>query len=49
MNTFANAQLWKGLLRHTCTVPLWQGERAGHRVEVWGNAPTARQATSAEG
>lgn len=37
--TFANAQLWKGLLRHTCTVPLWQGARDGHRVEVWGNAP----------
>ncbi len=35
--TFANAQLWKNLLRHTCTVPLWQGERHGHHVEVWGN------------
>ena len=36
--TFANAQLWKNLLRRTCTVPLWQGERHGRRVEVWGNA-----------
>ncbi len=35
--TFANAQLWKNLLRRTCTVKLWEGERAGHRVEVWGN------------
>ncbi|HET7037250.1 MAG TPA: AAA domain-containing protein [Thermomicrobiaceae bacterium] len=35
--TFAHAQLWKNLLRTTCTVPLWQGERAGHHVEVWGN------------
>jgi len=38
--TFANAQLWKGLLRHTCTVPLWSGERGGHSVTVWGNATT---------
>ncbi len=36
--TFANAQLWKNLLRKTCTVPLWQGERDGHVVTVWGNA-----------
>ncbi len=35
--TFAHAQLWKNLLRRTCTVPLWQGERGGTRVEVWGN------------
>ena len=39
--TFANAQLWKNLLRHTCTVPLWQGERDGHNVSVWGNATAA--------
>lgn len=38
--TFAHAQLWKNLLRHTCTVPLWTGEREGHRVTVWGNVPT---------
>jgi len=37
--TFANAQLWKNLLRRTCTVPLWDGERCGHKVHVWGNAP----------
>jgi hypothetical protein len=34
---FANAQLWKNLLRHTCTTQLWAGERGGHHVEVWGN------------
>jgi len=36
--TFANAQLWKNLLRKTCTVKLWEGERFGVGVEVWGNA-----------
>ncbi len=36
--TFAHAQLWKNLLRRTCTVPLWDGERDGVRVTVWGNA-----------
>jgi hypothetical protein len=36
--TFANAQLWKNLLRRTCTQLLWQGERDGVQVEVWGNA-----------
>ncbi|MFN8485376.1 MAG: AAA domain-containing protein [Anaerolineae bacterium] len=34
---FANAQLWKDLLRRTCTQKLWAGERAGRYVEVWGN------------
>ncbi len=38
--TFANAQLWKNLLRGTRTVPLWHGERDGVGVEVWGNHPT---------
>jgi len=37
--TFANSQLWKNLLRRTCTAPLWTGDRAGRHVEVWGNAP----------
>ncbi len=36
-DTFVNAQLWKNLLRRTCTTLLWQGERCGHCVEVWGN------------
>jgi superfamily I DNA and/or RNA helicase len=35
--TFAHAQLWKQLLRRTCTVRLWEGERDGVHVEVWGN------------
>ncbi len=35
--TFANAQLWKQLLRRTCTAPLWAGEIAGVPVQVWGN------------
>ena len=38
--TFANAQLWKNLLRGTCTVPLWRGARDGIGVEVWGNHRT---------
>ncbi|HEV2067983.1 MAG TPA: DEAD/DEAH box helicase, partial [Thermomicrobiales bacterium] len=42
--TFENAQLWKNLLRRTCTVPLWSGERGGVPVEVWGN-PSPRSDT----
>lgn len=34
--TFANALMWKSLLRRTCTELLWEGERAGRRVAVWG-------------
>jgi len=47
--TFANAQLWKNLLRRACTVKLWEGERDGHRVTVWGNAPLQRGAPPIEG
>jgi hypothetical protein len=36
--TFAHALLWKNLLDRTCTTRLWEGEREGQRVEVWGNA-----------
>ncbi len=36
-STFANSQIWKDLLKRTCTVPLWSGERDGHHVDVWGN------------
>ncbi len=39
--TFQNAQLWKNLLRTTCVMPLWEGPRHGHHVEVWGNPSTA--------
>jgi hypothetical protein len=34
--TFANALMWKALLRRTCTTLLWEGMRAGRRVAVWG-------------
>ncbi|MFN3649232.1 MAG: AAA domain-containing protein [Armatimonadota bacterium] len=33
--TFAHAQLWKNLLRRTCTEQLWSGDRDGVPVEVW--------------
>lgn len=36
--TFANALLWKNLLLRTCTTLLWEGERLGKRVAVWGSA-----------
>lgn len=38
--TFVNAQLWKRLLRVTCHRSLWQGQREGIAVEVWGNEAT---------
>jgi hypothetical protein len=34
--TFANSLLWKNLLLRTCTTRLWEGQRDGTRVEVWG-------------
>ena len=34
--TFANALMWKNLLLRTCSTLLWEGERAGKRVAVWG-------------
>jgi hypothetical protein len=34
---FANAQVWKNLLRRTCRKLLWEGKRDGHWVRVWGN------------
>ncbi len=45
--TFANAQIWKNLLRRTCTIKLWDGERDRVHVEVWGCAPTVGQAALA--
>jgi hypothetical protein len=33
---FTNSQLWKRLLRGTCTEPLWADVRESHPVEVWG-------------
>jgi superfamily I DNA and/or RNA helicase len=34
--TFANALLWKNLLRNTCVDLLWEGTRGGTPVAVWG-------------
>ena len=34
--TFANSILWKNLLRRACPTLLWEGERGGRRVQVWG-------------
>ena len=45
---FAHAQLWKNLLRRTCTVLLWEGERGGRRVQVWGN-PASEELGGVEG
>lgn len=38
---FESAQLWKNLLDDTCTDLLWEGDRHGHHVQVWGNRPLA--------
>ena len=35
-DVFANAMLWKNLLLRTCSTLLWQGERSGKKVAVWG-------------
>jgi superfamily I DNA and/or RNA helicase len=37
-DVFANALLWKNLLLRTWTALLWEGERAGTRVAVWGGS-----------
>jgi hypothetical protein len=47
--TFANARLWKDLLRRTCTIPLWSGVRDGHEVSVWGNDRGAGNSPGNEG
>ena len=33
---FANSQMWKNLLRHTCTTLLWEGEQEGKGIQIWG-------------
>lgn len=45
---FEHAQIWKNLLRRTCTELLWDGEQDDHRVRVWGNVsePPIEQATT---
>jgi superfamily I DNA and/or RNA helicase len=40
---FENAQMWKNLLRRTCTKLLWAGERNSHRVRVFGNVAEVRE------
>jgi hypothetical protein len=35
-DVFANALLWKNLLLRTCSTLLWEGERGGKKVAVWG-------------
>jgi hypothetical protein len=34
--TFTNTLIWKNLLLRTCRSLLWEGERAGKKVAVWG-------------
>jgi len=34
---FLRSLLWKNLLRRACTARLWQGERDGKPVTVWGS------------
>jgi hypothetical protein len=40
--TFTNSLLWKNLLLRTCSTLLWEGERGGKRVAVWGGSPTVQ-------
>ena len=35
---FANSLLWKNLLLRTCSTLLWEGERGGKKVGVWGGS-----------
>ena len=39
--TYQNALLWKNLLLRTCPTLLWEGERGGKRVAVWGGSSVA--------
>src|SRR5262249_7143517 len=41
--TFANSLLWKNLLRWTCSTLLWEGERGGKQVAVWGGRGFTRE------
>lgn len=36
--TFTNSLLWKNLLTRTCTTLLWEGDREGVPVRVWGGS-----------
>ena len=35
-DVFTNSLLWRNLLLRTCSTLLWEGERGGKRVAVWG-------------
>jgi hypothetical protein len=39
--TFTNSLLWKNLLLRTCSTLLWEGERSGKKVAVWGGSDIA--------
>jgi hypothetical protein len=39
---FVNSLVWKRLLLRTCSTLLWEGERAGKRVAVWGGKGEGR-------
>jgi hypothetical protein len=47
--TFANSLLWKNLLRRTCTTLLWDGQRDGNRVAVWGGRGEAKSPVARNG
>ena len=36
--TFTNSLLWKNFLLRACSTLLWEGERGGKRVAVWGGS-----------
>jgi AAA domain len=42
-DVFVNALLWKNLLLRTCSTLLWEGERAGKKVAVWGGKSEAEE------
>ena len=37
-DTYAIALRWRNLLLRACSTLLWEGERAGKRVAVWGGS-----------
>ena len=40
---FTNSLLWRNLLLRTCSTLLWEGERVGQRVAVWGGVSAVNQ------
>ncbi len=47
-DVFANALLWKNLLLRTCSTLLWEGERGGKKVAVWGGASGVHRSRKVE-